>query len=252
MRQRVDELFGARDAVEIAGNGLEAIIGRYRAVGKTLDLLQHRIRAARGKDIPREKQHGQSIGMRQRRRRHHVGGAGSDGTGANHCALPSRLFCKGDGGVGHGLFVMGSIRGNLILRRVQRFAEAGDIAVAENGPNARKISHFCRMRSHILARQVSNRRLRGRASNRFHVATTARALRHAFTNVENLRAIASMAALSLIESANQARATSWKTVRPIAKPFTTSNGAAAAKQAMSSASDAACPSSSTPRHSGSC
>ncbi len=74
-RQRVDQLLRTRDAVEVAGNRPEAIVGRDGAVGEVFDLLQHRIGAAAGEDIARQKQHGQSIGMRQGRRGHHIGRA---------------------------------------------------------------------------------------------------------------------------------------------------------------------------------
>ena len=46
-----DELARPHDAVEIAGDGPEAIIGRDRAIAEILDLLEHRVGHSAGEDI---------------------------------------------------------------------------------------------------------------------------------------------------------------------------------------------------------
>ena len=43
--ERGDDLFGPRDAVEVARHRAEAVVGRNGAVAEILDLLQHRDRA---------------------------------------------------------------------------------------------------------------------------------------------------------------------------------------------------------------
>jgi hypothetical protein len=72
------DLLRPQDAVEIARDRPEAIVRRHRAVAEILDLLQHRIGPAIGEDIAGQQQHRQAVDMRQRGRRHHVGGAGPD------------------------------------------------------------------------------------------------------------------------------------------------------------------------------
>ena len=49
--QSVDQLLRSLDAVEIAGDGPETVVGRDGRVGEVLDLLQHRIRTSAGKDV---------------------------------------------------------------------------------------------------------------------------------------------------------------------------------------------------------
>src|SRR6202021_384366 len=189
--------------------------------------------------------------MRQCRRGHHVGRPRPDGAGTNHGPPSPQLLRIGDGGCGHRLLVMRPKGGKLVPGRVERLAETGNIPVAEDGPHAREIAHLCRRGIDELTGQIANRRLRRGASNRLHTATAVRALCHAFAKRENVAAIALTASASLIESANQARATFWKMVRPIAKPLTIPNGATLPKHATSSVSGCASPRSRTPRHSGS-
>ena len=71
-RQGGQQMFRARDAVEIAADRAETIIGRNGAIAERFNLLQHRIGRAVGKHIPRNDQHRQAVGIGQRRRRHHI------------------------------------------------------------------------------------------------------------------------------------------------------------------------------------
>ena len=89
-RQRRHDLLGPHDAVEIARDRAEAIVGAHRAVAEILDLLQHRIGAAIGEDVARQQQHRQPIDMRDRGGGDHVGRAGADRAGAGHHAPAAR------------------------------------------------------------------------------------------------------------------------------------------------------------------
>ncbi len=54
--QRRDDLLGPGDAVEIARDRAEGVVGRNRAVAEILDLLQHRIGRAVGEDVAGQEQ----------------------------------------------------------------------------------------------------------------------------------------------------------------------------------------------------
>src|SRR5258708_29784330 len=100
---------------------------------------------------------------------------------------------------------MRPIRRQQIARRVQRLPETGNIAVAEYGPHTREIAYFARAPRHVLVRQIPNRRLRRGASYGLHLC---RAPCHALARLENFADIASHAALSLRNPANQTPSTS--------------------------------------------
>ena len=135
-RQRRDDLLGPRDAVEIARHRAEAVVRRDRAVVEILDLLQHRIGPAVGEHVAGQEQHRQPVHMRDRRGRHHVGGAGPDRRGAGHHAAPPRGLGEGDRRMRHRLLVVRPKGRQRIARVPQRLAERRDVAVAEDRPHA--------------------------------------------------------------------------------------------------------------------
>ena len=67
---------------------------------------------------------------------HHIGGAGADGAGAGHHAAPVAGLGEGDGRERHGLLVMGAEGRQLVAQLRQGLADAGDIAMAEDGEDA--------------------------------------------------------------------------------------------------------------------
>jgi len=71
-------MLGPGDPVKVAHDRPEAVVGADRAIVEVLDLLQHGVRPAVGEDIARNEEHGQPVDVRQRRRRHHVGGPRPD------------------------------------------------------------------------------------------------------------------------------------------------------------------------------
>ena len=130
---------------------------------------------------------------------------------------------------------------------VQRLADAGDVAVAEDRPHAFDVALAVLVRLH---RKPAHHRLRGGEVDRSHF-TFSRALSQTPHSRANRCAIAATASASGVSPFNQARATSPKIVRPTAKPFTKGNFAASANEAASSASGASRPSTTTPRVRGS-
>ena len=162
---------GLRDAVEIARDGPEAVVGRHRAVGKAFDLLQHRIGPAVGEDVAGEKQHRQAVHMGDGGGRHHVGGAGADGGGAGHHAPAARGLGEGDGRMSHALLVMGAEGGKGLAHPVQRLAHARHVAVAEDGPNAAEERQDFSVDLRLLRRQESGDGLRHGQADRAHACS---------------------------------------------------------------------------------
>ena len=140
--QRRDDLLGPGDAVEIARDRTEGVVGRDRAVAEILDLLQHRIRRAIGEDVAGQEEHGNAVDMRDACRRHHIQGAGADRGRAGHEALAEARLGIGDRGMRHALFVMGAIGRQFAAHLIERFADARDVAMAEDRPDAAEDRHL--------------------------------------------------------------------------------------------------------------
>ena len=68
-------------------------------------------------------------------RRHHVRRTGTDGGRGGHHPAAARGFGESNGGVRHRLFVMRAEGRKLVADPVQRFAHAGHVAMAEDGPD---------------------------------------------------------------------------------------------------------------------
>ena len=107
--QRRHDLLGPGDAVEVARDRAEAVVGRDRAVAEILDLLQHRVGAAVGEDVARQQQHRQAVDMGERRAAVTmlVAPGPIEVVQAIMRAAPHRLGI-GDGAMGHGLLVVGA------------------------------------------------------------------------------------------------------------------------------------------------
>ena len=170
--QRGDDLLGPRDAVEIARDRAEAVVGRHRAVGEVFDLLQHRIGPAVGENVAGQKQHRQAVHMGDCGGRHHVGGAGADGGGAGHHAPAARGLGEGDGRMRHALLVMGAKVGSVVAHPVQRLAHARDVAVAENRPHAAEERQDLSVDLGLLRRQESGEGLRHGQADRAHACSS--------------------------------------------------------------------------------
>ncbi len=163
-RQGSKNLLGPSDAIEVPRDRPQAVIGRHGAVAKILDLLQHRIGAAAREYVARQEQYGQPIDMGNRRGRHHVGRPGSDRAGARHHALPPRGLGEGDGRVRHCLLVVRPEGRQDLARLPQRLAQSGDVAVAEDRPDAGKKRLDASVELGSLGREIAHHRLcRGEA-----------------------------------------------------------------------------------------
>ena len=168
-RQRRHDLLGARDAVEIARHRAEAIVGADCAVAEVLDLLEHRVGAAIGEDIARQQQHRQAIDVGERCGSDHIGCARANRGGAGHHAAAARRLGEGDCGMRHRLLVVGAIGRQYAARRVERFAHARHIAVAEDCEHAGEERDDPAVDFGLLRREEADGRLGGGETDRCHV-----------------------------------------------------------------------------------
>jgi hypothetical protein len=159
---------GLGDAVPVAGDGLEGVVDRDGRIVELLDLLQHRVGGAADVVVAGEQQHGQAVGVGDGGGGDHVGGTRADRGGGDH-DLPALLrLGVGDGGQRHGLLVLAAPGGELVLHGFERFGEAGDVAVAEDGENAREERLLVTVDHDPLVDQVLDQCLGHRQSDRPH------------------------------------------------------------------------------------
>ena len=161
--QRGQEVLGPGDAVEVAGDRPEAVVGRDRAVVEVLDLLQHRVGAAVGEDVAADEEHRQAVDVGERRRGDHVGRARADRGGDRMGAAPALGLGVGDRRMRHRLLVLAAPGRERVADAVQRLADAGDVAVAEDRPDA--LDEALAVLGHLHA-QPAHHRLRRRQPDR--------------------------------------------------------------------------------------
>ncbi len=141
LRQRGDDLLRMRDAVPVARHRAEGVVHRRRRVAEMLDLLQHRVGAAVGEDVAGEDQDRQPVRHGAAGGGDHVAGARPD-RGERHHDLPPPLgLGEADRGERHRLLVLPAPGRELVLHRLQRLRQAGDVAVSEDRENAGEEGH---------------------------------------------------------------------------------------------------------------
>ena len=106
-----------------------------------LDLLQHRVGPAVGKNVAGEEEDRQPVRHGAARRRDHVAGARADRGERHHDLPPPLRLGEADRGERHRLLVLPAPGGELVLHRLQRLRKAGDVAVAEDGEDAGEERH---------------------------------------------------------------------------------------------------------------
>ena len=165
--ERRDDLLGPRDAVEIARHGAEAVVGADGAVAETFHLLQHRIGRAVGEDVAGKQQHRQAVDVGECCGRHHVGRARADRGRRRHEAAAETRLGEGDRGMRHRLLVVRAVGRQLVADLVERLADAGDIAMAEDRPDAAEDRQLLAVDHGHLPRHEAGQRLRHRQADGF-------------------------------------------------------------------------------------
>ena len=130
------QLLRTGDAVPVARHRLEAVVHAGGGVAGRLKLLQHRVGPAAGEHVAGQEQHRQPVDVGDPRRRQQVHRSRADRGGDGHHLPPVPRLCIGHGGQRHALLVVPAEGGEGAARAMQRFAHAGDIAVAEDSPAA--------------------------------------------------------------------------------------------------------------------
>ena len=136
--RRGDDLRRVADAVPIATDRLEGVVHRHRGIAEMLDLLQHRVWQPVGKRITGEQQHGQAVGVGHTRRGHHIQCSGPNRRCRDHDLTPPLGLSEADGGQRHRLLVLSAPGRQRVLHGLQRFRQAGYVAMSENAEDTGK------------------------------------------------------------------------------------------------------------------
>jgi hypothetical protein len=139
-----DQRLGPGDAVEVAGDGPQAVVdGDVARVGH-FELLEDGVGGAGGEGVAGEEQDGQAVDGGQGGAGDEVGGARPDGGGDGVGGEAAALAGEAGGGVHHGLLTAALVEAEAagplgpfggVLG--EGLAEPGDVAVAEDGPDGR-------------------------------------------------------------------------------------------------------------------
>ena len=154
------------DPVPVARDRLEGVVQAERGVAEMLQLLEHRVGQARQERVAAEHQHRQAVGMGERRGGQQVRRARSRARGAEHETLAQPLFGIGGRGEAHAHLVLAAIERQGVARVVQRLAEAGDVAVAEDAEAAAADAPFLAVDLDVLGGEMADDRLRRRQTDR--------------------------------------------------------------------------------------
>jgi hypothetical protein len=104
--------------------------------------------------------------MRGRRRRDEIRGAGADRRRARHHPPPELRLGVGDRSVRHRLLVVRAVGRQLRAMPIQRFADAGHVAVTEDRPDAGEERHLASVDHGTLCGEIADERLRHREPDR--------------------------------------------------------------------------------------
>ena len=172
-RQGSQDMFGPRNPVEIAADRAEAIIGADRRIVKILDLLQHRIGRAAGKNIARDQQDRHPVHMRQSRRRHHIQRPRPDRGGDSHRPPPLHRLGIGNRGMGHRLLVLAAPGRQSLANPMQRLPQTRHVAMAENRPDTRDkpLAVFGHLHRKPFHHRLRGGQSHGRLADRCHAGS---------------------------------------------------------------------------------
>jgi hypothetical protein len=156
--QRRQQLLGPIDAIPVAAERLEAVVDREVLAALGLELLENGADVPTGEDVAGQQQHRQTVDGRGGRAGEHVGGAGPDRGGAGE-----RLEAVLHPGVRDRHVDLGLLVARLVVAELgcllQRLANPGHVAVAEDAPAAGKERLLDPVALDALALQERDQRL---------------------------------------------------------------------------------------------
>ena len=153
------QLLGAHDAIPVAADGAERVVGGQRQVVHLLDLLQHRVGLAAGVHVAGQDQHGDVVGGGGGGGGDHVGRAGADGRGDGHDLLALHVLGERHGHMGLSLLVLALIDLQPLGLLQQRLAESDHVAVAGQHEHAADKGLLHIVIGHILVLEEAHQRL---------------------------------------------------------------------------------------------
>ena len=171
LRRGGHDLLGAPDPVEVAGNGAEAIVHGDVSRPRNLELLEHGLGPARREDVAGNEQDGDTVDRRERGTGDHVRRSGPDRGRAYERAEPvlHPSVCRSR--VHHRLLVPRLVVGQQLGRLVQRFADARDVAVAEDAEASAEEALLHPVALDVLRSEEAEQRLcRGQTNRSGHGA----------------------------------------------------------------------------------
>ena len=172
-RQRLRDLRRARDAIPVARDGPEGVVDGDRRLVELLDLLEHRVGDARMERVAGEQQQRQPVGVRDGGGGDHVHGAGADRRRRGHELAAAHRLGEADRGQRHPLLALAAVGREDVARVVQRLAQAGHVAVAEDAEHARQQRPLLAVDDRALGAEVAHDRLcRGEPDGAHHAPTT--------------------------------------------------------------------------------
>ncbi len=172
LRERGQELLRARDPVEEAGHGAEAVVDGDVARGGMLELLQHRPLMPRRIDVAGQEQEGEPVDRRAGGGRDHVRRAGPDRRGAGERLTATGRLREGGRGVRHRLLVAALVERQAVAMLLDRLPEPDHVAVAEDPPDPGDQPPAVAVPLGPLRLEVANHCLRGRESHRVYPSTS--------------------------------------------------------------------------------
>ncbi len=151
-----DDLLGPDDAVPVAGHRLEGVVDRDGRIVEVLDLLQHRIGHAVGEGVARQQQHRQPVASAR------PPAAVTMLVAPGPIELVATMICRRRLALAKPTpasaidcsFWPRQV-GSRSLHRLERLAQAGDVAVAEDREHARRTAAPPRRRSRSAGRRAS-------------------------------------------------------------------------------------------------
>ena len=153
------QLLGPDDAVPVAADGLEGVVGGGgKAVG-VLHLLEDGVRLAAGVGVAGQHQNGDVVGGGGAAGGDHVGRAGAHRGRDGEDLLALHLLGKGHGGLGHALLVLALVDLQLLGLLGKGLTEAHHIAVAGDDEHAPDETALLAVHVDVLVLQEAHQRL---------------------------------------------------------------------------------------------
>ena len=162
------QLLGADDAVPVAADGLEGIVGGDGEVVGLLHLLQDGVGLAAGVHVAGQHQQGDVVGGGGAAGGDHVGGAGAHGRGGHADLLALHLLGEGHGGLGHALLVLAVPDLQVLGLLGQGLAEAHHVAVAGDDEHTADEAVLDAVHFDVLVLQEPDQGLGHGQTNGFH------------------------------------------------------------------------------------